>query len=63
MWAHILVDDFPVTLDVLIDHGSSAVLISNEYVTKLRLQHKCLQIPYSAKLSMDHDSQKTDIHF
>ena len=34
--------DFPVIFEALIDHRSSSVLISEKYVSKLRLHQKCL---------------------
>jgi hypothetical protein len=46
-----------------IDHGSSAVLISNEWVAKLGLRRKRLLAPYYAELAMEKNGQKIDILF
>ena len=54
---------FPILFRVLIDHGSSDVLISNEWVMKLRLRRKCLLTPYYAELAMEKNRQKIDIFF
>ena len=55
--------EFPMTLDVLIDHGSSAVLISEEYVSLLGLHHKRLHKPYSAELAMEKNGAKIQVQF
>jgi hypothetical protein len=54
---------FPMTFDALIDHGSSAVLISKEYVSKLGLHHKHLCKLYTAKLAMENNGHKIEIEF
>jgi hypothetical protein len=56
-------DDFPLTFDALIDHGSSTVLISEEYVCKLGLRRKCLLKPYTAELAMENNGQKVEVEF
>jgi hypothetical protein len=56
-------DEFPIIFDTLIDHGSSAVLISEEYVSKLGLFCKCLLKPYSAELAMESNGHIVNIHF
>jgi hypothetical protein len=57
------VNEFPIIFNALIDHGSSAVLISEQYITKLRLCRKCLLKPYSAELAMESDGHKAIIEF
>ena len=52
-----------MTFSVLIDHGSSAVLISEEYVSLLGLHCKRLREPYSAKLAMKNNGSKVQIQF
>ena len=52
-----------LTFDALIDHGSSAALISEEYVSKLRLHHKHLIEPYTAELIMENNGQKVEVKF
>jgi len=54
---------FPLTFDAFIDHGSSTVLISEEYVAKLSLHHKRLLEPYSVELAMEKNGQKVNIKF
>ena len=56
-------NDFPVIFNTLIDHGSSAVLISEHHATQLRLCHKQLHEPYSAELAMKNNRQKVEIRF
>jgi hypothetical protein len=56
-------DDFLLICDALINHGSSAALISEEYVLKLGLHCKCLPEPYSAELTMENDRQNIAIKF
>jgi hypothetical protein len=56
-------NDFPIIFDALIDHGSSAALISAEYVSKLGLHRKRLPEPYSAELAMENNGQKVTIEF
>jgi hypothetical protein len=56
-------NEFPIIFNALIDHGSSAVLISEEYVSKLGLCRKRLLKPYSAKLAMESNGQKVNIEF
>jgi len=56
-------NEFPVTFEALIDHGSSAVLISKDYVSKLGLHQKCLHKPYIAELAMEKNGQKTKFEF
>src|ERR1700683_715540 len=57
-------NEFLVKFDVLIiDHGLSTVLISEEYVLKLGLHRKCLHEPYSAELAMENNGQKVNIEF
>jgi hypothetical protein len=55
--------EFPILFRALIDHGSSAVLISDEHVSKLGLHHKHLLAPYSAELAMESNGQKINILF
>jgi len=55
--------DFPVIFEVLIDHGSSSILISEEYVLKLGLRRKRLRKPYSAELAMEQNGQKVMMLF
>lgn len=55
--------DFPIVFDALIDHGSSMVLISEEFIAKFGLCHKRLPEPYSAELAMENNGQKINIHF
>ena len=49
--------------DALIDHGSSAALISEEYVSKLGLRCKRLREPYIAELAMENNGQKNEVKF
>ena len=55
--------EFPVIMQVLIDHGSDAVLISESYAELLRLHRKRLLEPYSAELTMEKNGQKVEIQF
>ena len=54
--------DSPVTFDALIDHGSFAVLISEEYVLKLGLHCKHLLEPYYTELVMESNKQRSEEH-
>ena len=56
------INEFPMTFEALIDHGSSAVLISEQYVSLLGLRRRRLREPYSAELAMDNNGC-TDIQF
>jgi hypothetical protein len=56
-------NEFPMMFDALIDHGSSAALISEEYVIKLGLRCKRLREPYIAELAMKNDGQKNEVKF
>ena len=56
-------NEFPLTFRALIDHGSSAALISEEYVVKLGLCRKRLLAPYAIELTMEKNGQKVDIEF
>src|ERR1700683_829323 len=56
-------DKFPLTFRTLIDHGSSAVLISEKYVVKLGLRQRCLLEPYAVELTVEKNRQKVDIEF
>ena len=53
----------PLTFRTLIDHGSSAVLISEEYIAKLGLRRRCLIEPYAVELAVEKNGQKVDIEF
>jgi hypothetical protein len=55
--------DFPVIFEALIDHGSSTILISEDFLSKLGLCRKCLPVPYSAELAMEKNGQKVEIQF
>ena len=55
-------NEFPITFEALIDHGSSAVLISEQYVSLLNLHRRRLREPYSAELAMDNNGH-TNIQF
>ena len=55
--------DFAHTFNALIDHGSSTVLISEEYALKLSLHRKCLHKSYTAELAMEKHRQKVEIKF
>jgi len=57
------VEGSPITFDALIDHGSSAALISPEFATKLCLRHKRLHEPYTAELAMEKNGQKVEVKF
>jgi hypothetical protein len=46
---------------VLIDHGSSAVLISEEYAAILGLHRERLPEPYTAELTMENNGQKVEV--
>ena len=48
--------------EALIDHRSSAVLISEQYISLLGLRRRQLCEPYSAELTMDNNGC-TDIQF
>src|SRR6202167_1497175 len=56
-------NEFPIIFNALIDHGSSAVLISEQYVAKLGLRRKRLLEPYSAELAMESNGHKVNIEF
>ena len=56
-------NEFPLTFSAPIDHGSSTVLISEEYVVKLGLHQKHLLAPYTVELTMEKNGQKVDIKF
>ena len=55
-------NEFTITFEALIDHGSSTVLISEQYVSLLGLRRRWLREPYSAELVMDNNGL-TDIQF
>jgi hypothetical protein len=55
--------EFPVSFNALIDHGSSSVLIHNSHADFLGLRCKHLRIPFSAKLAMENNGQKVKILF
>jgi len=55
--------NFPIVFKALIDHGSSSVSISEEYILKLRLCHKHLIKPYYAELTMENNGHKINILF
>jgi hypothetical protein len=54
---------FPLTFRTLIDHSSSAVLISEEYVAKLGFRRRHLIEPYAVELAVEKNGQKVDIEF
>ena len=56
-------NEFPVIFDALIDHGSSAVLISEDYALKVGLRQKPLCKPYIAELAMEKNGQKSEFEF
>jgi hypothetical protein len=56
-------NEFPVIFEALIDHGSSAVLISEDFARQLGLRRKQLREPYIAELAMDNDGQKNEFRF
>ena len=56
-------NEFPLTFRTLIDHGSSTVLISEEYVVKLGLLRRRLLEPYAVELAVEKNRQKVDIEF
>jgi hypothetical protein len=56
-------NEFPLTFRTLIDHGSSAVLISEEYIMKLELRRRHLIEPYAVELAVEKNGQKVDIEF
>jgi hypothetical protein len=45
-------NSFPITFDVLIDHGSHAVLVHEDFVDSLALRHCKLPIPETVELAM-----------
>jgi hypothetical protein len=61
-WCCLTSGNSKMTFEALIDHGSSAVLISEQYVSLLGLRCRHLREPYSAELAMDNNGC-TDIQF
>ena len=55
--------EFPVTFNALIDHGSSSVLIRESLANELGLRRRRLRNPFSAELAMENDGQKIEIQF
>ena len=55
--------EFPITFNALIDHGSSSVLIRESLANELGLRRRRLRDPFSAELAMENDGQKIEIQF
>ena len=55
--------EFPITFNALIDHGSSSVLIRKSLTKELGLRHRHLRDPFSTELAMENDKQKIEIQF
>jgi hypothetical protein len=55
--------EFPISFEALIDHGSSSVLIHESLMNKLGLCCRPLRDPFSAALAMENDGKKIQIQF
>lgn len=51
-------DDFPVTFDALLDHGSHTVLISDNFAASLKLKRRKLHEPMSVEMAIPGNDKK-----
>ena len=55
--------EFPISFEALIDHGSSSVLIRKYLANELGLRCRPLCDPFSTELAMENDGKMMEIQF